>query len=112
VSKSSTLVLTVCLMVGASLVEAVPASAVAGPHAQVGPAPTTSGAVALRAGRHHTWRAPRGPFFNDPHRRAGHFRIERRGASAGWRLSSTLRVSSAMRSTMVAARMDWAMWSM
>ena len=77
-SKRSTLVLTVCLMVAASLVEAVPASATPARHAQVGPASATTDAVSLRAGRHHKWKAPRGPFFNDPHRKAGHFRIERR----------------------------------
>jgi hypothetical protein len=78
VSKRSTLVLTVCLMVGASLVEAVPASAAPAQHAQIGPASATTDAALLRKGRHHQWKAPRGPFFNDPHRRAGHFRIERR----------------------------------
>jgi len=45
VSKRSTLVLTVCLMVGASLAEAVPASAAPPQHAQVGPASATTDAA-------------------------------------------------------------------
>ncbi|MDT0184570.1 phospholipase D-like domain-containing protein [Microbacterium sp. ARD31] len=38
---------------------------------------TAAGAPDVRAAKPQHWKAPRGPFFNDPHRKAGHFTIER-----------------------------------
>ena len=74
-SRLSTLVIALCLMVGT---------------AWSGPAPTsaaTSKAERPATIQHHAaqepgtgqgrrWKAYNGPYFNDPHRKAGHFRIE------------------------------------
>ena len=35
-----------------------------------------SSSAEVRTERPRTWKAPHGPFFNDPHRKAGHFTIE------------------------------------
>jgi hypothetical protein len=77
VSKLSTMVLAVCLLVGTSHGGAVPASATHTGHAAAGQTAATSGSPALRPGKARKWKAPNGPFFNDPHRRSGHFNIER-----------------------------------
>ena len=40
-------------------------------------AAATTSPAEVRTAKPRTWKAPHGPFFNDPHRRSGHFQIER-----------------------------------
>ena len=40
-------------------------------------AAATTSPAEVRTAMPRTWKAPHGPFFNDPHRRSGHFQIER-----------------------------------
>ena len=74
------LLLTLCLVLGTPLA-AVPAAAapVGGPASAVA-ATTASTATAGTAGlsARERWTAPQGPFFNDPRRKKGWFRIERK----------------------------------
>ena len=75
-SRLFTLVLVACLVLGASSSGAVPASAM-----PVGSGAAVRAVADVHAGQERTdalrgWKAPRGPFFNDPHRKVGHFRIE------------------------------------
>ena len=65
-SRLSLFLLSLCLLVGTPLAQPSAASADA-----------EWGVVAPKAGRAR-WEAPRGPYFNDPHRRKGWFRIERK----------------------------------
>ena len=60
VTKLSMLVGSICLVLAASLGGAAP------------------GTAAEKPGPSKRWTAPSGPFFNDPHRAEGHFRIERK----------------------------------
>ena len=71
VSRLTSCVLSVLLMVGAVLA-AGPASV-----AYVPPG-APSGAGQTRAASALKWEAPRGPYFNDPHLKKGWFRIERK----------------------------------
>ena len=74
--------LTLCLVVGTHLAEAPALAAapggVARPGAGAGPVVAPVAAPTAAQGARTQWTAPRGPFFNDPHRRKGWFRIERR----------------------------------
>ena len=75
-SRLSTLVCVVCLVLAASLSGADPASAM-----DPGPGTSVHAAVEVhdaqvRAPGFRGWKAPDGPFFNDPHRKKGYFRIE------------------------------------
>ncbi len=89
-SRFPTLVLAASLVLGTALAGSTTASATR-PSA---PAASTQDAVTKAATKAETkaearkvapkppkkfrkWEAPRGPFFNDPHRKEGHFRIER-----------------------------------
>ena len=77
VSRFSPLLAALSLVLGISLAAGVPPTAGAAPTAPV--ATSSAGAAdgdAKAAARR--WRPPSGPYFNDPHRRAGHFRIERK----------------------------------
>ncbi|RYB98636.1 hypothetical protein EUA07_17775 [Nocardioides ganghwensis] len=67
VTKLSMLVGSICLVLATTLGGAVPGAAAEQP-----------GPVAEKAGATKKWKAPSGPFFNDPHRAKGHFRIERK----------------------------------
>ncbi|SFB41999.1 Phosphatidylserine/phosphatidylglycerophosphate/cardiolipin synthase [Nocardioides alpinus] len=67
-TKLSVLVGSICLVLAASLGAAVSAGATA----------QTSVTSAQQPAAAKKWKAPSGPFFNDPHRRDGHFRIERK----------------------------------
>ncbi|QBX55568.1 hypothetical protein EXE58_08955 [Nocardioides seonyuensis] len=60
---------------GAGIGTASPAQVAARPMAQPLAQPA---ALRLDKPRRRKWRAPRGPVFNDPHLKKGHFRIERK----------------------------------
>jgi phosphatidylserine/phosphatidylglycerophosphate/cardiolipin synthase-like enzyme len=77
VSKLSTLLLSVCLVLLASLGAAAPGSATSAGPAVTGQV-TTAGSVQARAAKPKRWKVPRGPYFNDPHLKKGWFRIERK----------------------------------
>lgn len=67
-----------CLLLAVSLSGAVPAVAMdAGPGVSVDATVDVQDAQ-VRAPGFHKWKAPSGPHFNDPHRKAGYFRIERK----------------------------------
>jgi phosphatidylserine/phosphatidylglycerophosphate/cardiolipin synthase-like enzyme len=65
----------VCLFLTTLSVGTVAASATHDGREQTGRHATSSPAE-TRAGKPRTWKAPNGPFYNDPHRRTGHFTIE------------------------------------
>ena len=66
---------TLCLVVGTPLV-AVPAAAA--PAGASAPARPSVASAKVAAADRERWKAPTGPFFNDPHRKKGWFRIERK----------------------------------
>jgi phosphatidylserine/phosphatidylglycerophosphate/cardiolipin synthase-like enzyme len=70
------ILLTMCLVLGAPLA-AVPAAAspLGGVSTAAQPGPASAKVTAADRTR---WRAPQGPFFNDPRRKKGWFRIERK----------------------------------
>ena len=75
--KLSVVVGSLCLVLAASLGSAAPVSAGSSGSA------VAASAAPVHADRMSTvqrrqWKAPRGPFFNDPHRKKGFFRIERK----------------------------------
>jgi phosphatidylserine/phosphatidylglycerophosphate/cardiolipin synthase-like enzyme len=72
------LVLTLCLLLGTPAQEAAVASGIAGGAATAAKPGAASEASPAAKGPWGRWKAPRGPYFNDPHLRKGHFRIERR----------------------------------
>ena len=74
VSRLSSLLAALSLVLGLSLAAGVPTSADAAPTVTVGASTATHAEVAVK----RRWKAPNGPYFNDPHRKAGHFRIERK----------------------------------
>ena len=74
-SRFSPLLAALSLVLTFSLVAGVPPTAEATPTASVGTA-KAAGSAKIAAKRR--WKAPNGPYFNDPHRKAGHFRIERK----------------------------------
>jgi len=83
VSRFSTLVLAASLVLGTALAGSTTASATRTGTAQVGvqsPQSVTEKNAEKKAPKPpkkwRKWEAPRGPFFNDPHRKQGHFRIE------------------------------------
>ena len=76
-SRFPTLVLAASLVLGTALAGSATASA-----SQEAPTVSTQDAAttttkASKPKKWRKWEAPRGPFFNDPHRKEGHFRIER-----------------------------------
>ena len=71
-SRISTLVLAASLVLGTALAGSTTASAVQGT-----PSVATQEAKPKPPKGWRKWEAPRGPFFNDPHRKEGHYRIER-----------------------------------
>ncbi len=84
VSRFSPLVLMVSVALGLSLASGVPASANGADQgtaslassASTSASIATATSVAHRAALKRQWKAPNGPFFNDPHRKKGHFTIE------------------------------------
>ena len=77
-SRLSTMVGVMCLVLAASLSGAVPAAAMdPGPGVSVDATVEVQDAQ-VRAPGFRKWKAPSGPFFNDPHRKTGYFRIERK----------------------------------
>src|SRR5690606_22338276 len=81
VTRSSTLALALWMALSLGLVGAAPASAAKGslgttPLAQV--APQATDLPLAKPKKKRRWKAPRGPHFNDPHRKTGHLRIERK----------------------------------
>jgi phosphatidylserine/phosphatidylglycerophosphate/cardiolipin synthase-like enzyme len=79
VSRFSPLAVALSLVLAAPLTAAVPASAsVTGQVAATQLSGTTLAATdAKKAVLKRKWKAPNGPFFNDPHRKKGYFTIER-----------------------------------
>ena len=73
VTKLSMLVGSICLVL--STWGGAAPGAVA---AQPGTAAGKPGIAGEKPGTSKKWKAPSGPFFNDPHRAKGHFRIERK----------------------------------
>ena len=71
-------VLTLCLVAGTCAEETAVASAAPAAASTVGQQAQKSDLPHSRKGRWRRWKAPQGPFFNDPHLRKGHFRIERK----------------------------------
>jgi hypothetical protein len=74
-SRSAFFLLVLCLIVGTPGGEAATAAAPSG--AVVAADRPGTGDLALSAERRR-WTAPQGPFFNDPRRKKGYFRIERK----------------------------------
>jgi phosphatidylserine/phosphatidylglycerophosphate/cardiolipin synthase-like enzyme len=74
VTKLSMLVGSICLVLATTLGGAVPGVAAEQP----GAATEKPVATAEKPAAAKKWKAPSGPFFNDPHRGKGHFRIERK----------------------------------
>jgi phosphatidylserine/phosphatidylglycerophosphate/cardiolipin synthase-like enzyme len=77
VPRLSSLVLSLCLLLGASLVGAVPASVAYSPPGAASQS-ATNDAAQQRGRGWRKWEAPSGPYFNDPHLKKGWFRIERK----------------------------------
>ena len=80
-SKLSTLVLSVCLVLLVSLGAAAPGVASSGGSAggSTSVGQVSAGApVQARAVKPKRWKVPKGPYFNDPHLKKGWFRIERK----------------------------------
>ena len=79
VSKLSTLMWGVCLVLATTLGTVAPGAALPGGSSagdrQGAAESSRAGEDAARAGR---WEAPSGPYFNDPHLKKGWFRIERK----------------------------------
>ncbi len=75
-SKLSMLVGSICLVLATSLGAALPGVAAPTESASAGMAEAPL--VKAAAGKWRRWKAPRGPFFNDPYLKKGHFRIERK----------------------------------
>ena len=75
VSRFSPLLAALSLVLTFSLVAGVPPTAEATPTAHAG---TSKAASSAKVAAKRRWKAPEGPYFNDPHRKAGHFRIERK----------------------------------
>jgi phosphatidylserine/phosphatidylglycerophosphate/cardiolipin synthase-like enzyme len=76
VSRFSPLVVALSLVLGVSLVAGVPATATM--TAQTSASQVSSAAMnapAAKPGK-RKWKAPNGPYFNDPHVKKGHFAIE------------------------------------
>ena len=71
------LLLVLCLLVGPLTGEAASAAAPSGAVVAVD-RPGTGDLQMTAASERRRWEAPRGPFFNDPRRKKGHFRIERK----------------------------------
>ena len=78
VSRSSSLLAALSLLLGLSLSPGVPPAAVAAPATVVGTSSPSGADAAPRVAGKRKWKAPSGPYFNDPHRKAGHFTIERK----------------------------------
>ncbi|MCF6379512.1 phospholipase D-like domain-containing protein [Nocardioides KLBMP 9356] len=76
-SRFSPLLVALSLVLGISLVSAVPATATVTAPSSVGQSSPVVTSLAAKP-RKKRWKAPNGPFFNDPHRKAGHFAIERK----------------------------------
>ncbi len=72
-SKIATLLVSASLVLGTSMVAGVPASATG---AGVTAAQPGTADVVAKAALKRRWKAPNGPFFNDPHRKKGYFTIE------------------------------------
>jgi phosphatidylserine/phosphatidylglycerophosphate/cardiolipin synthase-like enzyme len=78
VSRFSPVLVALSLALGLSLAAGVPASATTAAQSSVGQlAASAPAAAAAKLGK-KKWKAPNGPFFNDPHRKANHFAIERK----------------------------------
>lgn len=76
-SRSSVLLLILCLLVGPLTGEAASAAPPSGAVVAVD-RPGTGDLSVTTASERRRWKAPRGPFFNDPRRKKGYFRIERK----------------------------------
>ena len=76
-SKLSMLVGSICLALTASLGAVAPGVAASSASQGVGAAQADL-ATQAKPGKARRWKAPSGPFFNDPHLRKGHFTIERK----------------------------------
>src|SRR5688572_30708414 len=73
VSRFPTLVLAASLVLGTAVAGSTTASAIQGTSS----VSTQDAPPAEKPPKKwRKWEAPRGPFFNDPHRKEGHFRIE------------------------------------
>jgi phosphatidylserine/phosphatidylglycerophosphate/cardiolipin synthase-like enzyme len=79
VSKLSVLVGSLCLVLSTSLGAPAPGSAMPSGSALARPGAVEDQAVKQDADKKpDRWEAPSGPFFNDPHRAAGQYRIEQK----------------------------------
>ena len=76
-SRSALLLLVLCLVLGTPGGEAATAAGPSSPATAVGLPGAKDLATAARLER-RKWKAPKGPFFNDPHRKKGYFTIERK----------------------------------
>ena len=77
-SRLVTVVVALALLAGAQLSAAQAYSSDEGTASSRGPAVQVAASAKPGKPKPSKWDAPRGPFFNDPHRREGHFNIERR----------------------------------
>ena len=75
-SRFSPLVVALSLVLGVSLVAGVPATATMTAQTSAGQVSSAAmNAPAAKPGK-RKWKAPNGPYFNDPHVKKGHFTIE------------------------------------
>jgi phosphatidylserine/phosphatidylglycerophosphate/cardiolipin synthase-like enzyme len=72
------LVGSICLVLAASLGAAAPGSAVVTGSAGAGQRTVEGQALTAAKPKPKKWKAPKGPYFNDPHLKKGWFRIERK----------------------------------
>ncbi|WP_439938800.1 phospholipase D-like domain-containing protein [Nocardia sp. N13] len=75
--KLTSLVLSLCLLLGTYAVGTAPASVAYAPPGAASQAATDEPGQ-LRGSGWRKWEAPSGPYFNDPHLKKGWFRIERK----------------------------------
>lgn len=77
-SKLSAFVGSLCVVLGVSLGAAAPGTATPVGTDGHDRATAQTGPVSAAAGKRRQWRAPQGPYFNDPHLEKGWFRIEKK----------------------------------
>ena len=81
VSRSSLVLFALCLVLGGPVMAIPAASAADGggrATSSVSAATPTPGKAQRDRAQRERWTAPRGPYFNDPHRKKGYFTIERK----------------------------------
>ena len=76
VSRSSSLLVALSLLLGLSLSPGVPPATAVAPTTVLGTSSASGADAAPKVAGKRKWKAPSGPYFNDPHRMAGLFKLE------------------------------------